>query len=162
MTVAVTYRAHATVIETLPVNVGSAPDATRVITHTNYDETLALNSGSTPPVTLNAQFLLTLSGGLGTIDLRALIGTNGAVVDGNGLKPQLIRIKNLGANIMTFKSGASNGHDAFTATTGHIVQPGGHILIFTNDNTADIGATTKTWNVNGTTSQTAEVTVIMG
>jgi hypothetical protein len=162
MSVAVTYAATVTVVETLANNTGSTTSANRVVTHTEYNETATLNSGSTPPATQVAEFLLTLSSGSATIDLRALTGTNGASVDGNGLKPQIIRIKNLGANTMTFKSGASNGHNAFTATTGHIVQPGGHIQIFTNDNTDDIDGTHKTWDVTGTGAQTAEITIVLG
>lgn len=162
MSVTVTYKALATVVETLPNNTGSAAAASRVVTHAEYNEELTLNSGTTPPVTLVAEFLLTLTAGAATIDLRNLVGTNGAAVDGNGLKPQIIRIKNLGANTMTFKAGASNPHNAFSATNGHVIQPGGHIQIFTNDNTDDIDGTHKTWDVAGTGSQTAEVTIVMG
>lgn len=163
MAVSVAYASQITITETLPVNTGSASDANRVVTHNQYNESGTLNSGSTPPATLQASFLMTLTAGAATIDLRALTGTNGAVVDGNGLKVQMVRIKNLGANPMTIKSGASNGHTGFfTATTGHVVNPGGHIQIFTNDNGDDIDATHKTWDVTGTGSQTAEFTIVMG
>lgn len=161
MSVSVTYATTCTVVETLPNNTGSAADNKRRITHDEYNESGTLNSGTTPPATDHAQFLLTLTAGAATIDLRNLTGTNGAAVDGNGKKPQIIRIKNLGANPMTFSKGASNGHNAFT-TDGTTVQPGGHIQVFTNDNTEDISGTTKTWDVAGTGSQTAEVTIVLG
>lgn len=161
MSVAVTYAATATVVETLPNNTGSATAANRVVTHTEYNEAAALTGATTPPVTLVAEFLLTLTSGAATIDLRNLDGTNGAVVDGNGLKVQILRIKNLGANNMTFSTGASNGHNTFT-TDGTVVPPGGHIMLFSNDNGDDIDGTHKTWDVAGTGAQTAEVTVIMG
>lgn len=160
--VSVVYKAYATITETLPTNTGSASDSKRIVTHDQYDEGATLNSGTTPPVTLQASFLLTLTAGAATIDLRALVGTNGAVVDGNGLKVQICRIKNLGANIMTFKEGGSNGHNFFTATDGTIVHPGGFVMILSNDNTADIAAADKTWDVTGTGSQTAEVTIVVG
>lgn len=162
MSVSVEYKARVTVTETLPNNTGSTDPARRVVTHDQYNEEVTITGASTPPATLCAHFLLTLTAGAATVDLRTLTGTNGAVVDGNGLKPQVIRIKNLGANTMTFKAGASNPHNAFSATNGHVLQPGGHIQIFTNDNTDDIDATHKTWDVTGTGTQTAEVTIVMG
>lgn len=162
MSVSVSYAATATVIETLPNNTGSAAAATRVVTHADYNETAALNASSTPPATLVAEFLLTLSSGAATIDLRTLTGTNGASVDGNGLKVQVVRIKNLGANNMTFKGGSATPHNMFTVTTGQVVFPGAHMMIFSNDGGDDIDATHKYWDVSGTGSQTAEVTIIMG
>jgi len=162
MSVSVSYASQITIAETLAANTGSASDANRLVTHSEYNESGTYNANSTPPVTTQASFLATLSSGSLTIDLRALTGTNGASIDGNGLKPQMIRIKNLGANTLTIKKGASNGHNAFTATDGFVVQPGGHVQIFTNDNTDDIDGTHKTWDLSGTGAQTSEWTIVMG
>lgn len=162
MAVTVTYKAQATVVETLPSNTGSAADAKRQVTHDQYDESFTLNASTTPPVTDCALFLLTLTAGAATIDLRNCIGTNGAIKDFNGLKPQIIRIKNLGANPMTFKAGASNPHNAFTATDGFVVPPGAHVQFFTNDGVDDVDGTHKTWDVTGTGSQTAEISIDVG
>lgn len=163
MSVSVTYAATCTVRETLATNTGSASDSSRVITHDAYNETATLSATSTPPATTCAHFLLTLSAGAATIDLRALTGTNGASVDLNGLKVQVVRVKNLGANSMVFKSGGTNGHTGvFTATNGQIVQPSGHVMVFANDAGDDVDATHKTWDVTGTGSQTAEVTIVAG
>ncbi len=162
MSISVTYAATATVAETLANNTGSSLPASRVVTHTEYNETANLNAASTPPVTQVAEFLLTLVSGAATIDLRALDGTNAAVVDGNGLKVQIVRIKNLGANPMTFKGGAATPHNMFGTTDGQEVFPGGHIMLFSNDSGDDIDATHKHWDVTGTAAQTAEITVIMG
>lgn len=161
MSVSVTYAATCTVAQTLANNTGSAAASTRVITHAEYNESATLNAGSTPPAVESAFFLLTLTAGAATIDLRALTGTNGASVDGNGMKVQVVRFKNLGANIMTISTGASNGHDFFTAD-GLVVQPGGHVMLFSNDNASDVGASDKTWDVAGTGSQTAEVSIVLG
>lgn len=167
MSVAVQFNSTITITEVLPTNTGSAVTAKRTVTHDAYNIAKSLTAGTTPPVTLQASFLLTLTDGAATIDLRALVGTNGAVVDGNGLKVQVVRIKNLGANVMTFYEGASNGHNAFSIDSGSGVggqaaHPGGSVTIESNDNGDDIGATTKTWDVIGTGSQTAEVTIVMG
>lgn len=167
MSVTVTYAATATVAETIANNTGSAAAASRLVTHTNYNVSATLNSGSTPPATTVAEFLLTLSSGAATIDLTALTGTNGASTSGSGLKVQIVRIKNLGANDMTFYEGATNGHNMFSIDSGsgvggQVVRPGGHIMLYANDSGDDISGTTKTWDVVGTGSQTAEVTIIMG
>lgn len=163
MSVVVTFEAKATVVETLPNNTGSASDSKRVITHDQYDEAKTLNSGSTPPATQVAEFLLTLSSGAATIDLRALVGTNGGAVDLNGLKIQIVRVKNLGANPMVIKAGASNGHTGVIGgTTGETIPTGGIYMKYSNDQGDDVDATHKTWDVTGTGSQTAEVTIVAG
>lgn len=161
-TVSVTYEAKATVLETLPNNTDSASTSKRQVTHSNFDQAATLNSGTTPPVTQVAEFKLTLTDGAATIDLRALTGTNGASVDGNGLKPQIVRVKNLGANALTIEPGASNGHDLFGASSLLIVPPGAHVQFFTNDGVEDIDATHKTLDVTGTGAQTSEWTIVMG
>ena len=163
MSVSVTYLATCTVRETLASNTGSASDSSRVITHDAYNESATLSATSTPPATTCAHFLLTLSAGAATVDLRALTGTNGAAVDLNGLKVQAVRIKNLGANSMTVKVGATNGHTGiFAATNGHPIQPSGHVQCFSNDAGDDVDATHKTWDVTGTGSQTSEWTIVAG
>lgn len=160
--VTVTYEAKATVVETLPSNSGSAPDSTRKVTHTNYNESATLDASSTPPATLVAEFLATLSSGALTIDLRALTGTNGASVDGNGLKVQILRVKNLGANILTITPGASNGIDLLGASSSIAIPAGGHFQMYFNDASPDIAAGDKTLDLAGTGAQTSEWTVIMG
>jgi hypothetical protein len=164
MSVVVTTKYLLTTVETLPNNTGSAPDATRAVTHSDYDEAFTLNATSTPPATLIAAFLLTLSSGAATIDLRALTGTNGGPVDLNGKKVQEVRIKNLGANPMVIKAGASNGHTGLIGgTTGETITANGGILMKHSANGGDtVDGTHKTWDVTGTAAQTAEVTIIAG
>lgn len=162
MSVSVTYEARATVVETLEANPDSASATKRQVTHGQFDQTAKLDSGSTPPATKVAAFRLTLTGGAATVDMRALTGTNGASVDGNGLKPQIVRVKNLGANALTIQPGASNGHDLFGAASLLIVPPGAHVQFFTNDGVEDVDDTHKTLDVIGTGSQVSEWTVIMG
>jgi hypothetical protein len=163
MSVTVNYAATLTVAEVPARNTGSAPANTGTITHTSDNQAHTLSAGTTPPATDVAAFTLTLTAGAATIDLRALTGTNGAVVDGNGLKVQSVQIKNNGANLMTFKVGATNGHTGiFGATTGLPVQPGGEVLLFSNDNGDDIDATHRNWDVTGTAAQAARVKIVLG
>ncbi len=159
MSVTVVYKANVTVSETLPNNTGSASATKRIVTHDEYDESFTLNSASTPPATQVAEFLLTLSSGTATIDLRNLVGTNGGAIDGNGLKVQIIRVKNLGANPMTFSEGGSNGYALADFT---VLPTPAHVQFFFGDQSPDIAAGDKTIDVAGTLAQTAEVTIIMG
>lgn len=164
MSVSVAWAETCTITETLPNNTGSAPDATRKVIHTEYNEGGTISAAGTPPATTCASFLAALVAGALSIDLRALTGTNGVVVDGNGLKVQILRVKNLGANALTFKAGAVNPHNLFTvgAGAGQIVQPGAVMMIFTNDTYDDVSATTKVWDVTGTGTQTFEVSIVLG
>lgn len=167
MALTVTVASTLTIAETLPTNTGSAVDAKRVVTHEAYNVARTLTATTTPPVTTQASFLLTLSGGLATIDLRELVGTNGASIDGNGLKVQELRIRNLGADPMTFYEGATDGHNLFSVNSGagvggQVVFASGFAHLETYDHGDDISATTKTIDVIGTGSQTAEITIVMG
>jgi hypothetical protein len=158
MSVAATYTFGISIKETIEVGV---PDAgTPTINRTGYNETGKLTGSTTPPATKCASFLLTLTAGAATINLASLVGANGATVDGTGLRVQLLRIKNLGANNMTFSEGAANG----IALVGlpMVVPPGGITQRLFNDAAPDIAAADRTIDVAGTGAQTAEVTVVMG
>lgn len=162
MSVAVTYAATCTVAETLANNTGSAPAGTRLVTHTEYNETATLNSGTTPPATICAHFLLTLSSGAATVNLAALTGTNGATTDLTGLKVQVLRVKNLGANNMVIVPGASNGIDLLGASSSITIYPGAHAMFYLNDSAPDVASGDRTLDVTGTGSQTSEWTIVAG
>lgn len=151
-----------TTTETLPNNTPSADASKRVVTHDAFNEGATLNSGTTPPVSAHAAFVLTLSAGAAVIDLRALTGTNGAIVDGNGLKVQLFRVKNLGANPMTFTFGAATPYPIFGASGLLEVPVGGVVTIYGANNLPAISNTVKHIDVSGTGTQTAEITIEMG
>lgn len=157
MAVSVNYAFLATVTETLEAGVAGVNSPQ--LKFEAYNESATLNALSTPPATKQAQFLLTLSGGAATINLAALTGANGTV-DGTGLRVQLIRVKNLGANAMTFSEGASNGIALACGT--FIVPAGGIVQMLLNDASPDIASGDRTIDVAGTGTQTAEVTIIMG
>lgn len=158
MSVNVTYSFEMTVKETLETGVPAAENP--VVNHAGYNESGTLKATSTPPATKHAQFPLTLSGGAATINLAALTGTNGATVDGTGLRVQMLRIKNLGANNMTFSEGASNG----IALVGLpiVVAPSGIVQVYLNDAAPDIASGDRTIDVSGTGAQTAEISIVMG
>lgn len=144
-------------IETL-TGVDSASNPS--VTHDGYDESGTLTASTTPPVTKILAKLITLTAGAYTIDLTTETGTNGVAISGTGLRVQAIRIKNLGANTMTFSEGASNG---LALICGDIIVPAGGITqIFLNDAAPDIASGDRTIDVAGTGSQTFELTVLLG
>jgi len=157
MAVTVTYDFKITTRETLTSTV---PDvASAVVVASGYNESATLNATSTPPATKKASFLMTLSGGAYTIDVSTLTDASGVAI-GTGLRVQLLRIKNLGANTMTFAEGASNG---LALSCGSIIVPtGGIAQYFLNDASPDIASGDRTIDVTGTAAQTAEVTIVFG
>lgn len=157
MTVSCTYNFGMTARETLISGVPDVPSS--IISHTGYNETAVLNATSTPPATEYAAFLLTLSSGAATINLASLTGANGTI-DGTGLRVQMIRIKNLGANAMTFSEGASNGIALACGTI--VVPPGGIDQKLLNDAAPNIASGDRTIDVAGTGAQTAEITLLLG
>lgn len=164
MSVAVTLAATVSVVETLPNNTPSAPDATRKVTHTGFNMSKSLNAASTPPATLMAAFEQALSSGAATIDLTALTGTNGATVNMNGLKVQAFKIKakTTNANPITLTAGASNGIDLLGSSWSVTLQPGQEFLFYGNDATPDVASGDRTIDLAGTGTQAVEVIVVAG
>lgn len=162
MSVTVKYKFQATVIETLGSNTDSASATRRKVIHDQFDEFGTLTSATSVPVTTVAEAVVALSGGAKTIDLTALTGTNGATVSMSGLKVQIFRFKNLGANQMTIVGGAANGYLLWGASGSVIVPAGGIVQFFGNETLADVDGTHKNIDVSGTAAQTFELTVIAG
>ena len=163
MSVSVVWAETITVTEVLPNNQGStATDAKRTVTHDAFNEGGTLTSATTPPVTVCAHFVQTLSGGAATINFAALTGTNGATVDCTGLKPQLVRVKNLGANNLVITEGASNGLALLGASFSVTVFPGAVHEFFLNDAASDVASGDRTIDLAGTGSQTSEWTIVAG
>src|ERR1041384_4058255 len=132
MSVSVSYNFGVTVRETL--STGVAGSSSPVIVFSAYNESGTLNASSTVPATKHVQYLLTLSSGAATINLASLTGANGTI-DATGLRVQMIRVKNLGANAMTFAEGASNGIALACGT--FIVPAGGIVQMLLNDASPD-------------------------
>lgn len=161
MAVIVTYRSDCSVIETLTGNIDSL-GTDKEVTHNAFNETKTLNSGSTPPATKVAAFIQALDAGAATIDLTALIGTNSAPVDGTGLKVQVLKFKNLGANTISLTPGAVDGYDIFGSDFKVTLSQNQEVLLYGNDSTPDVGGTDKTLDLAGTTTQTCEIMIILG
>ncbi len=164
MSVELTYAATVTVVETLEDNVPAATGANRKVRHDQFNGSAGLTASTTPPVTKVAAFEKALSAGVATIDLTNLTGTNGATVDGTGLKVQVLKIKNkaTNANPITIKTGLTDGYELGGANFEAQISPGQELTFYGNDATPDIGATTKNLDLSGTLSQAAEVILVMG
>lgn len=161
MALTLTYGANLTGVETLEGNTDPVNASSRRVTWSAFDNSGVFSATTTPPVTKIAGKTAALTAGALTIDLTALTGwgANGANVDGTTLKLQFFRVKNLGANDMTFSTGASNGYNFGGPLT---VKAGCEALLKFNDNLPDVSATVKNIDVTGTAAQTAEVTLVMG
>jgi hypothetical protein len=134
--------------------------ASATVTHNAFDENGSLNASSTPPGTMISAFLMALTAGAYTINLAAVPKVGGGTQDMTGLRVQAIRIKNNGANNMTFSSGAADGIALACGTI--VVPPGGVTQIMLNDAAPDIAAGDKNIDVAGTLVQEAEITIIAG
>jgi len=162
MSVNLSYQSKVSVTETLEANAGALSDA--VVKHTEYNTVQALTASTTPPVTKVASFEADLTAGSGSIDLTALTGTNGATVDGTGLKVQAIKFKakSANANPLTIAVGAANGYELLGANFEVALQADQEITVYGNDATPDVGAAAKIFDLTGTGSQGLEVIVVLG
>jgi len=122
-----------------------------------------------------AAFTKTLSDGANTIDLTSLTGTNGATIDGTGLKVQLIKIQNPAyqgngttpnspVNITYGSYVIANGSFIFH-TGGSVVLNGGEEVTWCgidHANVPNISGSVKTFILTGTASDQINLTIIMG
>ena len=162
-----TYSVTATLIEVLPAAQapGAASEAARTVTQAGFNAAQrVLKSDTSPPVTCGALFQQALAAGVATIDLTALDGFNDKVINGTGLRVQLLRVKNpaTNANPITVAKGASNGYDGFGSAFSVTLQPGAEVTFLTNDAGSDIGSANKTLDLTGTGTQALDVEIIMG
>jgi hypothetical protein len=162
MSVSVNYTSKILTTEVLETNVPAAND--KSLQHNGYDTVEARTAASSPPVSKCAFFEKALAAGVATIDLTALVGSNGAAVDGSGLRVQFVKFRNKAANgnVMTLSKGAANGYDGLGASFSVTIPPGGEVLVRAQDGGTDIGGTNKTLDLAGTLTQIAEMAIVLG
>lgn len=132
------------VTETLGLGVDMATDpAVKHVFPTVISGTLT--SSSSVPVTKTYNDTLALSAGTLDVDLTALPGPSGTTVTFDGLKVQLIKIRNNSTTDTLTIAGASvNPYELFGAADGQITLPvGGTCEFFMNEGLADVSATVK-------------------
>ena len=164
--VSLSYTGALTVIETLDqALVPDAADANRKITHNAYNTNgLSLSGSTTPPVSLCASFVKALSSGTGTIDLTALVGTNGVAVDGTGLKVRAFKFINpaTNANPITIKFGAANPYNLLGASWQIVLAPGQEAQSYLKDGAPVVGSGAKNIDLSGTGTQALQCQVVLG
>lgn len=157
-----TYKLSLSVLETLGTAVPAA--GTPQITHDGFNTNLGTLTGATTvPATKTTAFTPTLSAGAATIDLTALTGVNGAVVDGSGLKVQIFKFINPAGNgAVTLTFGAANPYLLLGTAWKVILLAGQEIMLYLNDACPDIDATHKNIDLAGTGAQAFKCQIVMG
>lgn len=162
MSVSVVRTVQVSVVETLEGEFVGA-DNTVTINGLNASETLT--SSTTPPVTKCGSGSKALSAGSATLDLTALLGSDGvSAVTLTGLKVASAIFKNpsTNANSITIAKGGSNGCTSFGSAFSITLFPGMQIEIRGNDNAPDIGGTDKTFDLTGTLAQPLQYQIVGG
>jgi hypothetical protein len=164
MSVSAAYASNITVTEILTNNVDYASASNKDIVYNGLNYSVTIDGGTTVPATAVAAFPQALIAGAATIDLRALVGTNGVAVDGNGLKVQMAKFRNksTNANSITLTFGASNGYLLFGSGWQIILLPGQEFMAYLKDQAPDIDATHKTIDITGTLAQVLECILVLG
>lgn len=121
-----------------------------------------LNATSTPVATKQYADTVALTAGAATIDLTAMTGFGGAAITFSGLKVQLFKFRNNGANAMTIGEGASNGYEMLGNAWSIVVPPGGIVMLYMPESAPDVGGSAKTIDVAGTLVQEFDVHIVAG
>jgi hypothetical protein len=145
MSISVNFAQQLTVRELLETGVPAA--SRKTVSHDAFNQSGQLNASSVPPATKVAAFEKALVAGAGTIDLTALTGTNGATIDGTGLKVQGILIVNpaTNANPLVIEPGGANPYNLFGAAFKITLHPGKslHWISAKDADTPDVAAGAK-------------------
>jgi hypothetical protein len=127
--------------------------------HNAFDFTKLLDANSTPPGTKSYVDELT---GTQNLDLTALSDPELGTVDGTGLKVQAILVNNTsGSADLTISDGAANPY-SLNGTADIVVEYGGTLLMYFNDQLADVAAGAKAIDFTITAGQTFQLAIIMG
>lgn len=148
------------VTETL-ADASLASNGTDVV-HDAYGLATTIKSDTLVPATKVAAGIQTLSAGALSMDLTALTGTNGASLTALGLKLQVWLLKNLGAAVMTFTEGASNGYAALGASFSFTLAQNQMAQFYLADAAPDVAAGDRIIDVAGTGTQTFQNVMVFG
>ena len=154
MSIIVTTRSEITVRETIALGPGASDSTNDTGINTTQ---LKLGATSTPPVSLKSHFAQALVSGAATIDLLALIGSQGQTLASTGLRVQAIKVQNPNANALVVTPAGSNGY-GLTFT----VPPQGEVLITSTNLLAAIGSSAHLLTLAGTAAQTSNWMIILG
>ena len=163
MSLTAKYTSKLTAIETLTDALIDGSDKT--VTHSGLNVAETTYTGATgTPVSKVAAYEKAMSGGAGTIDLTAVLGSAGATVTGDGLKVQFVKLRAraTNANDITIVQGASNSYPLFGSSFSITLKPGQEILASLNNAAGTIGSGAKTIDISGTGSQVLQVEFVMG
>lgn len=172
MSVTATIQNVITVRETLETGIAAA---SKKLIHSdlyNFSKEWSATAAPTTeqaPITKAALYAKALAAGVGTIDLTALPGINGAVVDGTGLKVQAIRIENprTNANPLRIFNAAANSYNLAGATYDVTLRPGDRFTLTANDDAGrpDVGAAAKNISLSDVGvlgTESCKVTILLG
>lgn len=166
MSVSAVLTTSLTVTETPDVNVpfADASPANNRVVHDVLNESVTLNAGSTPAASQVAGFQKALSSGAATIDLTALVGTEGRAIDGTGLKVRMAKFRNpvANANPITLTFGASNAYLLLGSGWKIILAPGQSVTLYLKDGAPAIGSSTKAIDLAGTGAQALDCLLVLG
>lgn len=139
---------------------GTVDDIDSFTSKVSTNPATPLSPSSTPAVTKKYSDKLTIGGSPTTLDLTSIGGE-----DWTGLKVQGFRAYAPATNSgdVTVEPNASNGYDLFKIATGEIgIPPGGHVEFLYPEGLADVGASDKSIDISGTTSDVLEFILIAG
>lgn len=163
MSVIATYHLRLEASET--IDVGEDLNADPITTHSITDALMKaeLKAGTTVPVTKPWSDKVVLSGGVATLDLRALVRPTLPNANFDGLKVQLQAwfCPETNSDPVTIKVGATNPYHIFGDANGeHTLDPGEGIVIQCPDKRPDVSVTAKDIDLSSAMAN-AEVQVVL-
>ena len=154
MSITVTTRSEITVVETLTLG----PGATDRFTDAGINTTqLKLGAGSTSPVSLKAHFAQALVAGAASIDLLALVGTQGQTLATTGKRVQAIKVQNPNTHELAVTPHSTNGY-GLTFT----VPQQGEVLITSTNLLPAVGSAAHLLDLTGDGTETSNWMIILG
>ena len=124
-----------------------------------------LNANTVPDVMQCSYGTYTLSSGTINVDMTNLQGTNGATVNGTGLRviAVLINVPSANGAIITITPGVSNGYTLFGTSSSLRFDPGDYDMIYKQTTSPAISSSAKILTLTGTgSSDNLEIGFLLG
>jgi hypothetical protein len=163
-----TYAFTLNVRETIALALDNVTDPT--IDRTIGANSATLNSGTTPAVTKTFDDTIALVAGAAVLDLTALTDAMGIAKTFTGLKIQLVKLHCPSTNtvgIVVSAKDDATGYCLFGVSAAELtykvqVMPGATVMLYHDDESADVDATHKDLTFTGAGVETIQVQLVAG
>lgn len=133
------------------------PGSVDRVNDTAHDLKLKYHNKSPVPMSESAHFTQALTDGQATVDLLALPPQNGRQPATDGLRVQILKVQNTGAEPLTIAAAGSNGYPLF-----HTIPPKSRVHLDCENSLSPIGTDCHLLSLRGAAAENSNWMIVFG